>query len=345
MRVRGCPPGSVKTGLSDTSQEYNSGMEQGDQTGLTARPTVARWRRFGHDRLYVKDGEEQLGYWDLKADEGFPAEERWRAVVHEAVVAWKIEQGVPAPGLIETAVEHVVAPAVAVALEPVAEAPAAPLPPAPTTVVPERPWLDLATNLPGEGVRDVADAAFVAAPVRTTLARVLGVKNDERAWRLGADGEEKVAARLAKVAKRDPRWRFLHSVPVGTRGSDIDHLAIGPGGVFTINTKHHRGAKIWVGGNTFLVDGFRQPYVRNARHEAGRASTLLSAVTGFAVPVDGLIVTVNADEFVVKSQPTGVHVLPRMQVGKWLLRLGEVLDQERCDAIYAVARRSTTWRP
>lgn len=341
---------SSKRGVSGGLWEYNSWMDQGDQAELVARPTVARWRRFGHDRLYVKEREEQLGYWDLKTDAGFPAEERWRAVVHDAVVAWKVEQGLPASGLGPPSVTGVPT-SVLPPPGPVVEAPAAPTaptastPPTPPTVAPGRPWLDLATNLPGEGVRDIANAALVAAPVRTTLARVLGVKNDERAWRLGADGEEKVAARLARVAKRDPRWRFLHSVPVGQGSADIDHVVIGPGGVFTINTKHHKGATIWVGGNTFLVDGFRQPYVRNARFEANRASTLLSEVTGFAVPVDGLIVTVNAAEFTVKSQPTGVHVLPRMQVGTWLLRLGETLDQARCDAIYDAARRSTTWKP
>ncbi len=51
---------------------------------------------------------------------------------------------------------------------------------------------------------------------------------------------------------KDPRWRVLHAIPVGERGSDIDHLAIGPAGVFTINAKYHAGAKIWVGGDTFL---------------------------------------------------------------------------------------------
>ena len=61
--------------------------------------------------------------------------------------------------------------------------------------------------------------------------------------------------------------------------------------------------------------------------------------------VDGLIVTVNAADVVVKSQPTGVRVAPRMQVAQWLLRLGDTLEQEQIDAIYAAARRSTTWRP
>ena len=173
-----------------------------------------------------------------------------------------------------------------------------------------KPWIDLATNQAGAEAREQAVAAKDAAPVRTLFARALGVHTDERAWRIGADGEEKVAARLAKVAKKDPRWRFIHAIPVGNRGSDIDHLIIGPGGVFTVNAKHHPGAKIWVGGNTFMVNGVKQPYVRNARHEASRAADILAAACGFPVHVEGVIVTVNADDVVVKSQPEGVSVVP-----------------------------------
>lgn len=154
-----------------------------------------------------------------------------------------------------------------------------------------------------------------------------------------------VAAQLAKLLRKDPRWRVLHAIPVGTRGSDIDHLIIGPGGVFTANAKHHRDAKIWVGGNTFLVDGHKQPYVRNARHEATRAAKLLTDATGCPVHVEGLIVTVNADDVTVKTQPDGVSVVPRMQVTKWLLRHGDILTGEQVDVVYAVARRSSTWRP
>lgn len=45
------------------------------------------------------------------------------------------------------------------------------------------------------------------------------------------------------------------------------------------------------------------------------------------------------------SQPEGVTVVDRMQIAKWLLRHGEILEQSAIDAIYEVARRSTTWRP
>jgi hypothetical protein len=300
----------------------------------TAAVSVTRWRRYGKDRLYVEAWEgEKIGWWDLLTDEAHPSSPDQLEVLSQAVTSWRIENqsasaaptsGVDSPQHVERT-------------DAVAE-----MQPDPQAVV-ERPWLDLATNHAGAMAREQAQAASDAAPVRTVLARVLGVHTDERAWRLGADGEERVAAQLGKVAKKDGRWRFLHAIPVGDRGSDIDHLVIGPGGVFTVNAKQHPRAKIWVGGNTFMINGNRVPYIRNSRHEAARAAKLLSSAVGFPVHVEGLIVTVKAAEVAVKSQPEGVCVVPRMRVARWLLRHGDIYSLEALDAIFEAARRSTTW--
>jgi hypothetical protein len=292
---------------------------------------VARWKRYGKDRLYVTgpDGEK-IGWWDLLTDEAHPAAPEHLGALTSAVQMWEAGRRSSTPA----------APNV-----PVPEAPAAPEPTPPPATVAERPWVDLATNTPGAAAREQALTARDAAPVRSLLARALGVHTDERAWRIGADGEERVAAQLAKVVKKDSRWRVIHAIPVGTRGADIDHLVIGPGGVFTANAKHHPRAKIWVGGNTFMVNGVKQPYIRNGRHEAKRAADLLTAACGFPVHVEGLVVTVNADDVVVKSQPDGVTVVPRVRTAKWLLRHGEILGTDTIEAVYEVARRSSTWRP
>ena len=125
--------------------------------------------------------------------------------------------------------------------------------------------VDLAKNLPGQSVRVQAIAEQRAQPVVTWLARVFGVHTNERAWRMGEKGEELVAKELAQLPEG---WHILHSIEVGKKGSDIDHLVIGRAGVYSLNTKHHRDASIWVAGNTFLVNGQRQPYLRNSRHDA-----------------------------------------------------------------------------
>ena len=48
----------------------------------------------------------------------------------------------------------------------------------------------------------------------------------------------------SRLRLRTPRWRVLHSVPV-EGGRDIDHVMIGPPGVVTINSKHHRPGAWW----------------------------------------------------------------------------------------------------
>jgi hypothetical protein len=313
---------------SQTAGDSQVARDSGEETGLLAQ----RWRRYGKDRLYVNRAHDvEVGWWDLTTDEPHPATPDDLAELHAAVEAWR-DAGSRRAVLVPPATRS--SGDATQALEgPTAAQEAG------------RPWIDLATNPAGAAAREQAVAAKGAAPVRTVVARALGVHTDERAWRIGADGEEKVATQLARAVKKDPRWRVIHAIPVGTRGSDIDHLILGPGGVFTANAKHHPRAKIWVGGNTFLINGAKHPYVRNSRYEAARAAELLSEACGFSVPVEGVIVTVNAADVVVKNQPDGVSVVPRMQVAKWLLRHGEILAQPTIDSIYEVARRSTTWRP
>lgn len=325
--------------------------------------SVTRWRRFGKDRLYVErpDGAK-VGWWDLTTNEAHPERQDDLPALTHAVDNWMTDQvdngseaGAPAPnsgGTVDlTPTASTAPPTIEQPSAPDREPDLAPLPVTKSTkhnIAAEaatRPWVDLSTNRAGAEAREQAQAARDAAPVKTVLARVLGVHTDERAWRIGADGEELVAAQLAKAAKKDPRWRALHAIPVGERGSDIDHLVVGPGGVFTVNAKHHPKAKIWVGGNTFMVNGNRQPYIRNSRHEAARAAKLLTAACGFPVHVEGLIVTVNAADVVIKTQPEGVSVTWRNDLAKWILRHGDIHTPEALNAIYEAARRSTTWRP
>ena len=207
----------------------------------------------------------------------------------------------------------------------------------------ERPWTDLALNRPGEGIRSLAKAHRNAAPLSAGIARLFNLHTYERAYRIGADGEVATGKVLARLPSG---WKVLHSVPVGSRGSDIDHVVIGPGGVFTVNTKHHPNSSVWVAGETFLVNGTRQPYVRNSCFEAKRAARLLTGLSGFSVPVTGVVAVVGAHEgFKVKEQPRGglVHVVARRNLAHWLTERPNLLGGWEIDCLFAHARRSTTW--
>lgn len=157
-------------------------------------------------------------------------------------------------------------------------------------------------------------------------------------------GKEAVGQWLARLESRG--WRVLHAVPVGERGSDIDHVLIGPGGVFTLNTKTHPGASVWVGARAIMVNGHKQPYLRNSRFEAQRASKLLTEAMGRPINVGSALVILT-DTFVpnltIKQQPEGVVVLHRLNLVRHFAHRQGVLSPTEVEAIYDVARRPSTW--
>ncbi len=54
-------------------------------------------------------------------------------------------------------------------------------------------------------------------------------------WRQGAKGEQQTARLLAKLEREG--WRVLHDLAIPGSRVNVDHLAIGPGGVWVIDSK------------------------------------------------------------------------------------------------------------
>ena len=99
-------------------------------------------------------------------------------------------------------------------------------------------------------------------------------------WPRGTKGERVVGRRLARLGRDG--WDVLRAVPE-QGGDEIEHLVVGPPGVFTVSTLHHRGARIRVGGQVVWVDDAIREYLRNARIEAARVSRRLSEAQGAGV--------------------------------------------------------------
>jgi hypothetical protein len=138
----------------------------------------------------------------------------------------------------------------------------------------------------------------------------------------------------------------LHAVPVGKRGSDIDHVIIGPGGAYTLNTKNHPGGKVWVASRAIRVNGQPVPYLRNSRHEGERAERLLSQAAGFPVPVRPVLVFLTGTlipNVTIKQRPDDVLILDRMDIPGAFKRAKHRLVPDQVAAIFDLARRCTTW--
>ena len=117
---------------------------------------------------------------------------------------------------------------------------------------------------------------------------------------------------------------------------------IGPSGVFTLNTKNHRGKRVTVYEHVIYVSGVKVPYIQKARGEGKRATQRLSRALGKPIVVKPLIV-VLARDFRVKARPNGVTVVPRRQIASWLSKQSPVLSREEIAAVYEVARQRATW--
>lgn len=167
-------------------------------------------------------------------------------------------------------------------------------------------------------------------------------REQQRTWRRGAIGDARLAGCFEKLG---PEWRMLHAIAVGNGGRDIDHLLIGPGGVYTINSQHHAAKTVCLGGDTLLVNGQRVHHVRASRDEAAAASRALTDAVGFDVPVMGVVVIRGDRRFDVRHQPSdpSVHVTtPRASV-RWLKRREVQWTSWGIDRIYEVTQRSSTW--
>ncbi|MCU1501077.1 MAG: hypothetical protein JWM12_431 [Ilumatobacteraceae bacterium] len=288
-----------------------------------------RWRRYGKDRVYLKtrDGSD-VGYVDLVSGTVVAQASEWEPELRDCLRRWSttIEQPLAASNTESTSPDH--------------QDPAPELTERTGLSLDVNNDLDLAATVAGAAARAKRNEVNARAPVVNLVARVLGVKTEERNWRVGAHGEEQVGRELAKL---DTEWRVLHSVEVGDNGSDIDHVVIGPPGVLTLNVKHHPRGKAWIAERVVMVNGHKTDYLRNSRFEARRSMQLLSAASGQPVAVAAAIVFVGLDELTIKQMPEEIHITTKRRLLAWLRSLPVTTSQSQVDDLHALARRRATW--
>jgi len=174
--------------------------------------------------------------------------------------------------------------------------------------------------------------------VRTYLARFLDFLVEEPASRGGAGGQRATGWWLGRLPTG---WHVFKDVPAGEAGTSVDHLVIGPGGVFTINTKILSG-KIWLGPQSVLHNRRRTDFLPRAFAEAQQASRFLSAAVGRPVEVRGAL-AILADDWTIRQRPVDVYVDATRGVRDWLLRQPAVLRPEEVIELSAAAARPATW--
>jgi Nuclease-related domain len=161
-----------------------------------------------------------------------------------------------------------------------------------------------------------------------------GPSPDAVAWRRGAAGERRTARLLSHLERQG--WAVLHDLAIPGSPANINHLVIGPGGVFVIDSKQYRGrlqldpmGRLWHGRHPLA------PTLRAVSFEADRAAQVLPDPGVVVVP----IVAVHGGRVPWgKVVMDGVPVVPARRLPRMLRHLPAVLGPERVAAVASRAR-------
>ena len=206
---------------------------------------------------------------------------------------------------------------------------------------------DLALHAPGRNTAALTAAwdAEIAALRQDSaiLEDMLRIATEQRtAFSKGMAGEYVVG--LALNALHPQGWGVLHSIPVFDGRSDIDHLLVGPGGVWTVNAKLHANHAVRVNGDRMSVGRSMVDYVGASRREAQLVTRVLKE-GGFDVPAHSAIALElgKSGYLTVVTAPHGVLVGTTSEVVAALRLFSGELERDTIYAIFAHLRQRQSW--
>jgi hypothetical protein len=135
-----------------------------------------------------------------------------------------------------------------------------------------------------------------------------------------------------------------HEVPVGVGGSRVQHILIGPAGVFTLCLHNHAGSEVWVSSQGFTAGLVNHSHIRDAEFAADLASMLLSDAVDFPVNVIPCVVVLDSRTLTIAKAPRRVAVLTPRQLPLWLAQLPAVLTPHEVALLGMYSEERSTWR-
>jgi Nuclease-related domain len=141
---------------------------------------------------------------------------------------------------------------------------------------------------------------------------------DAIAWRRGAAGEQRTARLLGPLERQG--WVVLHDLAVPGSPANLDHLVIGPGGVFVVDSKQYRGrlqldssGRLWHGRYpltpTLQAVSWEADQAAQVLPDPGVAVVPIVAVHGVQIPW-GKVVTHGVPVVSARRLPNMLRALP-----------------------------------
>jgi Nuclease-related domain len=169
----------------------------------------------------------------------------------------------------------------------------------------------------GIGLRGVSLVIFELGAIGAMVSANRLYSDQAGRWLRGAEGERAVGAICAELEANG--WHAIHDVSLG-RGN-VDHVLVGPGGIFTIETKSHPGR--------IPIDHIDPKMLKQAYAE----KKLLERITG--LDVQPLLVFSRA--YLVGSVPAqrrGITILPARMLEHYFSRRRPIIEASRVEQVH-----------
>jgi hypothetical protein len=179
------------------------------------------------------------------------------------------------------------------------------------------------------------------------LLALSGEPESTKAFARGAEGERRLAARLEQLCGDEVL--FLHNRRLGRsgRGGDVDLIAVAPSGVYVVDAKHYKDAKVGVRRTGGILRPVREQLIVRGRDRTSFVDSLnkqyvavVDAMKDHPAPVTALFCFVDAELPIFETLSVGgVPVLTPRKTAKLLRRSGPYDERERRTIWESLARR------
>lgn len=140
-------------------------------------------------------------------------------------------------------------------------------------------------------------------------------------------------------------WTVLQARPAPSGQNVVDHMLIGPSGLYAITTIDHGGRRVVVDGESLSIGRSKSDVLGRSRTEAARIAQQISVRVKAAVEVTPVVVVVTPVSMKVGATHGVVTVLPSTEVHDWLIGQPRIHEASALTTYERVVLDQSEWKP
>jgi Nuclease-related domain len=173
---------------------------------------------------------------------------------------------------------------------------------------------------------------FVLVGVAIPIAALFTTPQSIQAWATGAEGEARTGRFLEPLEAEG--FRVLHDRKIPGSRANIDHIVIGPPGIFVVETKSYTGSLRIRGGEVYVAGRRKTGMIEEATREALAVQIALAdEIDAHGYHVTPIICVHRADLPWFGSEVGGVRIVSGKDLVKRLRKADVVLSPDDVDRL------------